>query len=75
MSLLMADDPTKVPFCNTYWQEGKKDHPPEHHFRATMSLPCSYLLALIGLLSVAGAVVSHERSELLAVLNGLRVAR
>lgn len=31
--------------------------------------------AIIGLLSVAGAVFFHETSEILAVLNGLRVAR
>jgi heavy metal translocating P-type ATPase len=32
-------------------------------------------LALVGLLSVAGAVFFHESAEILAVLNGLRVAQ
>jgi len=71
---LMADDLKKIPFAinigrRTRWISRQN---------ITFSLFILAILvpsALIGLLSVAGAVIFHESSELLAVLNGLRVAR
>jgi Cd2+/Zn2+-exporting ATPase len=58
---LMADDLAMVPHA------GEEDKLPEHSL-----LPPRPRHTLLGGLSVAGAVLFHESSEILAVLNGLR---
>lgn len=71
---LMADDLTKIPFAINI---GKRAQRISRQNIAFSLLILAILIpsALIGLLTVAGAVAFHESSELLAVLNGLRVAR
>jgi Cd2+/Zn2+-exporting ATPase len=71
---LMADDLKKIPFAINIGRRAQRIS----RQNITFSLFILAILvpsALIGLLSVAGAVIFHESSELLAVLNGLRVAR
>lgn len=71
---LMADDLTKVPFAIRIGKRSKKISRQNIVF-ALIVLALLIPSALIGILSVAWAVTFHESSELLAVLNGLRVAR
>jgi Cd2+/Zn2+-exporting ATPase len=70
---LMADDLTKITFAIRI---GKTTMKISRQNIAFSLLVLALLIpsALISLLSVAGAVVFHESSELLAVLNGLRAA-
>lgn len=71
---LMADDLTKVPFAIRIGKRSKKISRQNIVF-ALIVLAMLIPSALFGILSVAWAVTFHESSELLAVLNGLRVAR
>lgn len=71
---LMADDLTKVSFAINLGKRARRI--------STQNIVFSLLIlavlipsALIGIMSVALAVFFHEASELLAVANGLRVAR
>lgn len=70
---LMADDLNKIPFAINI---GKRAQRISRQNIAFSLLVLAILIpaAVTGLLSVAGAVVFHESSELLAVFNGLRVA-
>lgn len=71
---LMADDLTKVPYAINL---GKRSRIISGQNIAFSLLLLAVLIpsALIGIMSVAIAVIVHEGSELLAVANGLRVAR
>jgi len=71
---LMADDLTKVPYAIRIGKRSRKISRQNIVF-ALIVLALLIPSALIGVLSVAEAVIFHESSELLAVLNGLRVAR
>jgi Cd2+/Zn2+-exporting ATPase len=71
---LMADDLTKIPFAINIGKRAIKIGRQNIVF-SLFVLAILVPSALIGLLGVAGAVIFHESSELLAVLNGLRVAR
>lgn len=71
---LMADDLTKVPYAILMGKRARKISRQNIIF-ALMVLALLIPSALIGILSVAWAVTFHESSELLAVLNGLRVSR
>lgn len=69
---LMADDLTKVPYAIKLGKRAR--------MISRQNIIFSFLLlavlipfALIGIMSVAVAVLAHETSELLAVANGLRV--
>ncbi|GIW86323.1 MAG: hypothetical protein KatS3mg108_0647 [Isosphaeraceae bacterium] len=71
---LMGDDPGKVLAIPGLGRERAGDRP------RTSCLSILLLAALIpaavsGLLGITVAVFAHEASELLAVANGLRVAR
>ena len=70
---LMADDLTKISYAIDV---GKKTRRISRQNIAFSLLVLAVLIpsALIGILSVAGAVFFHESSEILAVMNGLRVA-
>lgn len=71
---LMADDLTKISYAIDV---GKKTRKISRQNIAFSLLILAVLIpsALIGILSVAGAVFFHESSEILAVMNGLRVAK
>jgi len=71
---LMADDLTKVPFA---LQLGKYARRISGQNIAFSLLILALLIpsALAGIMNVTLAVLFHEASELLAVANGLRVAR
>ena len=71
---LMADDLKKIPFAINIGRRTRLISRQNIIF-SLFILAILVPSALIGLLSVAGAVIFHESSELLAVLNGLRVAR
>lgn len=71
---LMADDLSRIPYA---LQLGKRSR-----IISSQNITFSLLIlgvlipsALIGIMSVAVAVFAHETSELLAVANGLRVAK
>jgi Cd2+/Zn2+-exporting ATPase len=71
---LMADDIGKVPFTIKLGKRARKISTQNVIFSLlilTVLIPTS----LIGMMSVAMAVFFHESSELLAVANGLRVAK
>jgi len=70
---LMADDLMKIPFAIDIGRRARRISYQNIAF-SLIVLAILIPSALIGLLTVAGAVVLHESSELLAVLNGLRVA-
>jgi Cd2+/Zn2+-exporting ATPase len=70
----MADDIGKVPFTIKLGKRARKISTQNVIFSLlilTVLIPTS----LIGMMSVAMAVFFHESSELLAVANGLRVAK
>jgi len=71
---LMADDLTKISYAIDV---GKKTRKISRQNIVFSLLVLAVLIpsALIGILGVAGAVFFHESSEILAVMNGLRVAK
>lgn len=71
---LMADDLSKIIYLLDLGKKAKKISSQNIVF-SIIVLIIMIPLALAGLMSVAQAVVIHEVSEILAVLNGLRVAR
>ncbi len=71
---LMADDLTKVPYAINLGKRTKKISGQNIVF-SLLLLAVLIPTALIGIMGVALAVFVHETSELLAVANGLRVAR
>ncbi|MBW1991152.1 MAG: cadmium-translocating P-type ATPase [Deltaproteobacteria bacterium] len=71
---LMADDLTKLEFALQLGRKARRISFQNIVFSLTV-LAVLIPAALAGLLGVALAVLCHEASELLAVANGLRVAR
>lgn len=71
---LMADDLAKIPYAIKLGRFARRISMQNIVF-SLLLLAVLIPTALIGLMSVAGAVFIHEGSELLAVANGLRVAR
>lgn len=71
---LMADDLTKVSFAINLGKRARRISIQNIVF-SLLILAVLIPSALIGIMSVALAVFFHEASELLAVANGLRVAR
>lgn len=71
---LMGDDLTKVVYAIYLGKKARRIGAQNIIF-SLLLLAVMIPSALIGLLNVAGAVFFHEISEILAVLNGLRVAR
>lgn len=71
---LMADDLTKVPYAINLGKRTKRISGQNIVF-SLLILAALIPSALIGIMTVAFAVFVHEASELLAVANGLRVAR
>jgi heavy metal translocating P-type ATPase len=71
---LMGDDLTKVVYAIFLGKKSRRIGAQNIVFSLVL-LAVMIPSALFGLLSVAGAVFFHETSEILAVLNGLRVAR
>lgn len=71
---LMGDDLGKVVYAISLGQKARRIGTQNIVFSLVL-LAVMIPSALLGLLSVAGAVLFHEASEILAVLNGLRVAR
>jgi P-type E1-E2 ATPase len=71
---LMADDLTKVPYAISLGRKTRMISGQNIVF-SILILAVLIPSALAGLMSVAFAVFMHEASELLAVANGLRVAR
>ena len=71
---LMADDLTKVPYALKLGRAAKRISGQNIVF-SLLVLAVLVPSALVGLMSVAGAVFVHEGSELLAVVNGLRKAK
>lgn len=71
---LMADDLTKVPYAIRIGRKTRMISGQNIVF-SILILAVLIPSALAGLMSVAFAVFMHEASELLAVANGLRVAR
>lgn len=71
---LMADDLTKVPYAINLGKKSRGISRQNIVFSITI-LVVLIPSALIGFLGVAAAVFAHEISELLAVANGLRVAK
>ncbi len=71
---LMGDDLTKVVYAIFLGKKSRRIGRQNIVFSLVL-LAVMIPSALIGLLSVAGAVFFHETSEILAVLNGLRVAK
>ncbi len=71
---LMADDLSRIPYS---LQLGKRARIISGQNIAFSLLVLGVLVpsALVGIMSVAVAVLAHETSELLAVANGLRVAK
>lgn len=71
---LMADDLTKLTYALKLGRAARKigqQNITGSILLLVLLIPC----ALLGLISIAAAVILHEGSELLAVANGLRVAR
>ncbi|MGD9728786.1 MAG: HAD-IC family P-type ATPase, partial [Nitrospiraceae bacterium] len=71
---LMGDDLSKVVYAISLGQKSRRIGTQNIIFSLVL-LAVMIPSALMGFLSVAGAVLFHEFSEILAVLNGLRVAR
>ena len=71
---LMADDLSNVPYAISLGKRARRISKQNIVF-SLMILAVLIPSALIGIMSVAIAVFVHEASELLAVGNGLRVAR
>lgn len=71
---LMGDDLTKVVYAIYLGKKARRISSQNIVF-SLLLLTVMIPSALMGLLNVAGAVFFHETSEILAVLNGLRVAR
>lgn len=71
---LMADDLTKVSFAINLGKRARRISGQNIIF-SLLILAVLIPAALIGVMSVALAVFFHEASELMAVANGLRVAR
>lgn len=71
---LMGDDLTKVPYAINLGKKARRISSQNIVF-SLLLLVVLIPAALIGIMSVAIAVFIHEGSELLAVANGLRVAR
>jgi Cd2+/Zn2+-exporting ATPase len=71
---LMADDLTKIPFAITIGKRARKISGQNIAF-SLFVLAVLIPSALIGILGIASAVFFHESSEILAVMNGLRVAK
>jgi Cd2+/Zn2+-exporting ATPase len=71
---LMADDLTKVPYAINLGKKSRRISGQNIVF-SLLLLTVLIPSAFIGIMSVAIAVFVHEGSELLAVANGLRVAR
>lgn len=71
---LMADDLTKVSYAINLGKRARRISKQNIVF-SLLILAVLIPSALIGIMSVAIAVFVHEASELLAVANGLRVAR
>jgi len=71
---LMADDLIKNPFAINIGKRARRISGQNIVF-ALLVLAILIPTALAGILSVAAAVFFHESSELLAVMNGMRVAR
>ncbi len=71
---LMADDLTKVVYAINLGKRARRISLQNIVF-SLLILAVLIPSALIGIMTVAIAVVAHEGSELLAVANGLRVAR
>ncbi len=71
---LMSDDLTKVPYAIDLGKKARRISGQNIVF-SLLLLAVLIPTALIGVMSVAIAVFVHEASELLAVANGLRVAR
>lgn len=71
---LMADDLSKVPYAISLGKRARRISTQNIIFSLTL-LAILISSALIGIMSVAIAVFVHETSELLAVVNGLRVGK
>jgi cation transport ATPase len=71
---LMGDDLTKVSYAINLGRTAKRISAQNIIF-SLLVLAVLIPSALIGIMGVALAVFFHEASELLAVANGLRVAR
>ncbi len=71
---LMADDLSKIPYVIDLGKKARKISSQNIVF-SIIVLIILIPLALFGLMNVAESVVVHEASEILAVLNGLRVAK
>jgi heavy metal translocating P-type ATPase len=71
---LMADELTRIPFAINMGRRARRISGQNIVF-ALLVLAIMIPSALAGILSIAAAVLFHESSEILAVLNGLRVAR
>lgn len=71
---LMADDLSKVPYAIRLGKKARRISRQNIVF-SILLLTVMIPLALIGVMSVAFAVAVHEGSEILAVLNGLRMRR
>ncbi|MFH1410947.1 MAG: hypothetical protein ABIG80_05310 [Patescibacteria group bacterium] len=71
---LMADDLTKVSYAINLGKKAKRISNQNIVF-SLLVLIALIPSALVGLINVAIAVFFHEASELLAMANGLRVAK
>lgn len=71
---LMADDLTKVSYAINLGKKAKRISNQNIVF-SLLVLIALIPSALVGLINVAIAIFFHEASELLAVANGLRVAK
>jgi cation transport ATPase len=71
---LMADDLTRIPFAINIGKRARRISGQNIVF-ALLVLTIMIPTALAGILSVAAAVLFHEGSEILAVMNDLCVAR
>lgn len=71
---LMADDLSKVAFAITLGKRARKISLQNIVF-SLLILAVLVPLAVLAVMGVATAVLAHETSELIAVANGLRVAR
>jgi cation transport ATPase len=70
----MADELTRIPFAINMGKRARRISGQNIVF-ALIVLAIMIPSALAGILSIAAAVLFHESSEILAVMNGLRVAR
>ncbi|HMU76165.1 MAG TPA: cation-transporting P-type ATPase, partial [Elusimicrobiota bacterium] len=71
---LMSDDLAKIPFAIRLGRRARRISLQNIVFSIGI-LAVLVPGAVLGLMGIALAVVAHEVSELLAVVNGLRVAR